>query len=79
MASDDAVTSVASEKQSVASDDRRPSGQPQLESFLTRVLTSLSNDSHNAVSKALKAYDQFVLKEFHNIHANQQKIEEAQR
>jgi hypothetical protein len=31
---------------------------------------SLSDDSHNAVSKALKAYDRLVLKESRNIHAN---------
>jgi hypothetical protein len=49
-----------------------------LEPFLAGVITLLFDDSHNAISKAQKAYDQLVLNESRNIHANQQKIEEAQ-
>jgi predicted alpha-1,6-mannanase (GH76 family) len=48
-----------------------------LEPFLAGVITLLFDDSHNAISKARKAYHQLVLNESHNIHANQQKIEEA--
>jgi hypothetical protein len=49
-----------------------------LEASLAGVIVSLSSDNHIVVSNALRAYDRLVLKEFHNIHVNQQKIEEAQ-
>jgi hypothetical protein len=50
-----------------------------LESSLVGVIASLSDDSHNAVSNASRAYDRLVLKESRNIHVNQKKILEAQR
>jgi hypothetical protein len=75
---DEAVPSVASRKQSVASDDQGHSGPSQLEPSLARVNVSLFGDSHNVISKALKTYDRLVLKESRNIHANQQKNKEAQ-
>jgi peptidoglycan hydrolase CwlO-like protein len=49
-----------------------------LEASLAGVITSLSGDSHNVVSNAVRAYDRLDVKESYNIHANQQKIEEAQ-
>jgi hypothetical protein len=49
-----------------------------LEASLAGVITSLSDDSHNVVSNAVRAYDRLDVKESCNIHANQQKIEEAQ-
>jgi hypothetical protein len=77
-ASDEAVPAAAPRKQTVASDDRGHSGLPQLEASLAGVIASLPGDSDNVVSNALRAYDRLVLKEYHNIHVNQQKIEEAQ-
>jgi hypothetical protein len=77
-ASDEVVPIAALRKQTVASDDRGHLGLPQLETSLAAIIVSLSDDSHSVVSIALKACDRFVLKESHNIHANQLKIEEAQ-
>jgi hypothetical protein len=77
-ANDEAVTAASPRKQSVTSDDRGQSGLPQLEASPAGVIASLSSDSHSAISKALRAYERFVVKEYRNIHANQQKIEEAQ-
>jgi hypothetical protein len=54
----------------VASDERGHLGLPQLEPSLAGVIVSLSDDSHSAVSKALKAYDSFVLMESRNINVN---------
>jgi hypothetical protein len=76
-ASDEAVPTIAPRKQSVASDDRGHSGLPPLEASLAGVIASLSGDSHGSISNALRAYDRLDVKESHNIHMNQQKIEEA--
>jgi hypothetical protein len=73
-ASDEAVPAVTSRKPTVASDDRGHSGLPQLEASLAGVIASLSGDSHNAVSNALRAYDRLILKESRNINVNHQKI-----
>jgi hypothetical protein len=73
-----AIPTVALRKQVVASDDQGHSGLPQLEASLAGVIASLSGDSHSAISNVLRAYDRLVLKESHNIHANQEKILEAQ-
>jgi hypothetical protein len=62
----------------MATDDQGYSGLPQLEASLARVIKSLSGDSHSVVSNALRAYDMLVLKGSCNIHANQEKILEAQ-
>jgi hypothetical protein len=78
MVSDESVPSSAM-RPSVANDEPRSSGVPHLEPFLAQVITSLSDDSHNVVSKALKAYDRLVLNASCNILANRQKIEEARR
>jgi hypothetical protein len=51
MSSNEAVPSVAPRKQSVASDDRGHSELSQLQR-LAGVIVLLSNDSHNAISKA---------------------------
>jgi hypothetical protein len=77
-ASDEADPAAPSRKQSVASDDQGHSRLPQLEASLARVIASVSDNSHSAVSNALGAYDRLVVKESRNIHVNQQKIEEAQ-
>jgi hypothetical protein len=76
-ANDEAVPTTAPRKPTVASDDRGHSKLPQLEVSLARVNASRSGDSHNTVSNALRAYDRLVLKEYRNIHFNQQKVEEA--
>jgi hypothetical protein len=75
--SDEAVPTAALRKPIVASDDRGHSGLPQLEASLGGVNASLSGDSHSVVFNALRAYDNLILQESHNIHVNQQKIEEA--
>jgi hypothetical protein len=51
MSSNEAVPSVAPRKQSVANDDRGHSELSQLQR-LAGVIVLLSNDSHNAISKA---------------------------
>jgi hypothetical protein len=78
MASDEAILTTGQRKQGVPSNDRGHSRLPQLEASLTRVIASLSGDSHSVVSNALRTYDRLVVKESHNIQANQEKIEEAQ-
>jgi hypothetical protein len=78
-ASNKVVPTAAPRKQAVVSDDQGHSGLPQLEASLAGVIASLSGDSHSSVSNALRAYDRLVLKESRNIHANQEKILEAQR
>jgi hypothetical protein len=77
MASDEAVLTTGQRKQGVPSNDRGHSRLPQLEASLTRVIASLSGDSHSVVSNALRAYDRLVVKESHNTQANQEKIEEV--
>jgi hypothetical protein len=72
------VPTVALRKQDMPSDDQGHSGPPQLEASLAGVIASPSCDSHNAISNALRAYDRLVLNESRNIHANQEKILEAQ-
>jgi hypothetical protein len=78
VSSDKAVPTASPNKQAVASDDQGHSGLPQLESSLTRIIASLSSDSHSAISNALMTCDRLVLKESHNIHVNREKILEAQ-
>jgi hypothetical protein len=50
-----------------------------LEASLAGIIVSLFSDGHSAISNALRAYDRLVLNESRYIHANQEKILEAQR
>jgi hypothetical protein len=55
--SDQAVPTTVLRKEAVASVDKGHSGLPQLEASLAGVIASLCDDSHSAVSNALRAYD----------------------